>query len=296
MKYIACIFLKEGAEDMEKSPLEGVDYHTVSSGLAFIEDYLNKGVSDFLVFGSTANKSIEFACKQGIIKNFIKEAKDRFGTQIKIYADVGLSPYTENGHSVVMIGGEIDYDESYASARKLCLAFAEAGADYVAPCLSLHQQVEVLRQTLEENNLKDTKIMAYSAKFSSALYGPYRATVQSSLKGEMKKTYQTDYSDGDTALKQIELDQKQGADIVMVKPAMIYLDIVYRARQLTTLPLAVYHVSGEYSMIKEASKTGLIDEKEIFDEVHSAFNRCGVDYVIGYAPDHFVRWSKKIAN
>jgi porphobilinogen synthase len=296
MKYIACIFLKEEAKEKEKSPLEGVEYQTVSSGIAFIQEYLDKGIYNFLVFGSTTNKSIEFACEKGIIRNFIKEAKTTFGTQIKIYADVGLSPYTESGHSIIMIGGEIDHDESYASARKLCLAFAKAGADYVAPCLSLHKQVEVLRQTLDENDLKDTRIMAYSAKFSSALYGPYRAAVQSPLKGEMKKTYQTDYADIDTALKQIELDQKQGADIVMVKPAMLYLDVVYRARQLTDLPLAVYHVSGEYSMIKETSKTGLLDENEAFDEVHSAFNRCGVNYVIGYAPDHFIRWNKKIIN
>jgi porphobilinogen synthase len=245
------------------------------------------------VFGSTDNKSIEFACENGLIKNFIKSAKEKFKNDIFIHADVGLSPYSKDGHSTVMENGEINYEKSYALASKLALAFAEAGADYVAPCLSLHEQVKVLRNALDTAGYKKTKIHAYSSKFSSALYGPYRKTIQSPLKAQDKKSYQTDYANPEEALNQITSDESQGADIVMVKPAMIYLDIVYRARSLTKLPLSVYHVSGEYSMIKEACRTGMLDENETFDEVHAGFNRCSVDYVIGYAPDHFLRWNKK---
>lgn len=293
MKYVACIFLKEGIAEKEASPMDGVDYHTLSSGLDFIEAYLKQGIKDFLVFGSTGNKSVDFASESGLIKNFIRAAKDKFKNDAIIHADVGLSPYSKDGHSTVMEDGSINFEKSYALASKLALAFAEAGADYVAPCLSLHEQVQIIRKALDDAGYKNTKIHAYSSKFSSALYGPYRETIQSPLKAEDKKPYQTDYSNPEEALNQIELDEKHGAAIVMVKPAMIYLDIVYRARQLTKLPMSVYHVSGEYSMIKEACKTGMLDENETFDEVHSAFNRCNVDYVIGYAPDHFLRWSNK---
>lgn len=293
MKYVACIFLKEGITEKELSPMDGVDYHTLSSGLNFIETYLKQGINDFLVFGSTDNKSVDFASEHGLIKHFIREAKSKFKNDAIIHADVGLSPYSKDGHSTVMEGGEINFEKSYALASKLAVAFAEAGADYVAPCLSLHEQVQIIRKALDDAGHKNTKIHAYSSKFSSALYGPYRETIQSPLKAQDKKSYQTDYSNPEEALNQIISDEKHGAAIVMVKPAMIYLDIVYRARQLTKLPLSVYHVSGEYSMIKEACKTGLLNENETFDEVHAAFNRCNVDYVIGYAPDHFIRWNKK---
>ena len=296
MKYIACVFLKEGIEDKTPSPMVGVDYHTLNSGLNYVETYLKEGIKDFLVFGSTDNKSIDFAYTQGLIKDFIKTAKDKFKSNIVIHADVRLSPYSTDGHSTVIENGKINYEKSYELASKLALAFAEAGADYVAPCLSLHEQVKVLRSALDNAGHTDTKIHAYSSKFSSALYGPYRQTIQSPLRAQDKKAYQTDYSNPEEALHQIELDEAQGAAIVMVKPAMIYLDIVYRARSLTKLPLSVYHVSGEYSMIKEACKTGMLNENETFDEIHSGFKRCGVDYVIGYAPDHFLRWYKKTSN
>lgn len=292
MKYISCIFLKEGISEKQPSPMKDVDYHTVSSGLDFIKTYLEKGITDFLVFGSTENKSIDFACKEGIIKNFIKSAKEKFGERVIIHADVGLSPYSSNGHSTVIENEIINYEKSYNLASRLAIAFAKAGADYIAPCLSLHDQVKVLRTALNNAGYTKTKIHAYSSKFSSAMYGPYRKTIQSPLKAQDKKTYQTDYSNPAEALNQIKVDESQGAAIVMVKPAMIYLDIVYRARQLTQLPLSVYHVSGEYAMIKEACKTGMLDENESFDEIHAGFNRCGVDYVIGYAPAHFIRWNE----
>ncbi|MEN9921533.1 MAG: delta-aminolevulinic acid dehydratase HemB [Candidatus Parcubacteria bacterium] len=293
MKYIACLFLKEGITERQDSPMVDVDYHTLESGLDFIEKYLDQGIKDFLVFGSTDNKSVDFACEKGLIIKFIKAAKEKFKTEVVIHADVGLSPYSVDGHSTVIENGHINFEKSYALASKLAVAFAGAGADYVAPCLSLYEQVQVLRGALDTSGYTTTKIHAYSSKFSSSLYGPYRETIQSPLEGKDKKTYQTDYSNPSEALDQIVADESQGASIVMVKPAMMYLDIVYRARQITKLPLSVYHVSGEYSMIKEAGKVGIIDENEAFDEIHSGFARCKVDYVIGYAPDHFLRWKNK---
>lgn len=291
MKYISCIFLKEGITEKEKSPIEGVEYHTLASALEYVGGYLEKGISDFLVFGSTQNKSIDFACTNGLIREFIKTAKNKFGSKVTIYADVGLPPYAADGQSVVIVDGSVDEGKTYELASKLAVAFAEAGVDYIAPCLPLSNQIEVFRKALDSHGYQKTKMMPYSAKFSSALYGPYFATIQSPLKNTGKKAnFHTDYSNADKALSQILIDEKGGADMVMVKPSMIYLDVVYRARQMTKLPLSVYHVSGEYSMMKEGCKTGLLDENEIFDELHSGFKRCGVDYVIGYAPDHFLRW------
>lgn len=291
MKYITCLFLKEGIQSKQPSPMEGVDYHTMESGLEFIDHYLKQGLNEFLVFGSTDNKSIEFACESGLIKRFIHEAKTKYGSDIVIHADVGLSPYSVDGHSTVIENGGINLEKSYQLASKLAVTFAEAGADFVAPCLSLQDQVAQIKLALDAAGLK-TGIHAYSSKFSSSLYGPYRQTIQSPLRGENKKSYQTDYSNPEEALQQIVIDESQGAKIVMVKPAMVYLDIVYRARQMTKLPLSVYHVSGEYSMIKNAVKSGILNENEAFDEIHAGFKRCGVDYVIGYAPDHFLRWYK----
>ncbi|MBS3088445.1 hypothetical protein J4402_01550 [Candidatus Pacearchaeota archaeon] len=293
MNYIACIFLKEGIKNKQQSPMEGVDYHTVDSGIQYINTYLKKGISNFLIFGSTNIKSIEHACTKGAINEFIIKSKEKFGNNISLFADVGLSPYTSNGHSVIIKEGIIDEKESYRQALNLALSFAKSGVDYVCPCLSLPNQVEVLRKGLDRKGFNKTKIMDYSAKFSSALYGPYRATVQSPLEGKDKKPYQTDYSNPDKALNQIKVAEKQGANIVMVKPAMLYLDIIYRARQMTKLPLAVYHISGEYILIKSACKNKLLDEKEIFNEVHSAFKRAGAEYTIGYAPDHFLRWKNE---
>ncbi|MBK7170667.1 MAG: hypothetical protein IPH83_16055 [Gammaproteobacteria bacterium] len=290
MDYIACVFLKEGIADKQPSPLAAVNYHCLESGIEYLATHLDKGISNFLVFGSTDNKSIDFACERGLIRNFIETAKKNFRQDLTLHADVGLSPYASDGHSTIIENGEVNYEKSYAHAAKLALAFAAAGADYVAPCLSLHEQVRVLRSALDGAGHTGTRIHAYSSKFSSALYGPYRSTIQSPLKAQ-RKAYQSDYSDPSEALNQIAADESQGASIVMVKPAMIYLDIVFRARQMTTLPLSVYHVSGEYMMIKQAAKAGMVDENDCFDEIHSGFHRCGADYVIGYAPDHFLRWN-----
>jgi porphobilinogen synthase len=287
INYIACIFLKEGIENKQPTQMEDVYYHTIDSGIEYVDSFLKQGINSFLVFASTDIKSIEHACSEGIVKEFIIQSKRKFEQKINLFVDVGLSPYTSSGHSVVMKDNTIDEDESYKQASKLALVYAESGADYVCPCLSLHNQVEYLRNRLDESGFRNTKIMDYSAKFSSSLYGPYRTLVQSPLEGKDKKSYQTDYFNASEALNQVVVAEKQGANIVMVKPAMFYLDIVYQVRQKTKLPLAVYHISGEYTLIKLACKSEMLDEEDVFDEIHSAFERAGADYVIGYAPDHF---------
>ena len=294
MKYISCIFLKEETLQREKSPMDGVDYHTLESALEYVEGLFKHGINDFLVFGSTQNKSIDYACAEGLIKKFIGVVKGKFGDKVIIYADVGLSPYLSDGHSLVIVDGEVNITKSYEEASKLAIAFAKAGADYICPCLPIKNQVKEIRNSLIEAGLSGTKIMGYSAKFASSLYGPYFKTVQSSRDGKAPYQYHIPQLNDKEALQHIIEDIQQGADIVMVKPAMMYLDIIYQAKQITKLPLSVYHVSGEYAMVKEFCKTGMLDEKEAFDEIHSSFKRAGADFVIGYAPDHFIRWNKKV--
>lgn len=295
MKYIECIFVKEMNEQRSKSPLIDVDYHSEESIITYVKAQVRKGITHFLLFGVPHTKTVESGINEGaIVPKTIRKLKAEFGSKIILYADVGLSPYREDGHSTVITNGVIDADASYEAAAKLAVAFASAGADYIAPCLSLPKQVEKLKKALDEHNLS-AKIMAYSSKFSSALYGPYRDTIQSNL-GLQKKEYQTDMLNSKEALMQLRLDENQHASIVMVKPGLFYLDIVQQAKEYTTLPVSVYHVSGEYTMMKLAAQNNVADENELFDELHSAFKRAGADYVIGYAPDHFVRWLKSISN
>ena len=286
MNYIECIFISEMKETQKPSPMTDVFYFNPDSVIAHIATQMQKGITHFLLFGVPKVKSVERGCQEtAIVPQTIRTIKQRFGNNITLYADVGLSPYREDGHSTVITNGEIDENESYIQASKLAVAFAKAGADYVAPCLSLPDQVAHIKNAVAKY---PTKVMAYSSKYSSSLYGPYRDTIESPL-GKVKKTYQTDQSDAEEGLQQLQLDEAQGASIVMVKPATFYLDIVAKAKSYTSLPLAVYHVSGEYMMLKVAATHDIIEESEAFDEIHTAFARNTVDFIIGYAPDHFLR-------
>jgi porphobilinogen synthase len=221
------------------------------------------------------------------IARFIERACQRWTRdQITLIADVGLSPYLESGQSVVFADHSIDIEASYQGAVDLALRFAKAGADYVAPCLSLPEQTSRIVGAFAENGL-ECGLMPYSTKFSSSLYGPYRDTVQSSL-GLKRKDYQFDFSDSEQALQQMDSDLEQGAAMTIVKPALPYLDVLQAACRRSSKPVAVYHVSGEYAMAIHASEGGLLYLPDYFEEIHAAFHRCGVRYVIGYAADFFL--------
>jgi porphobilinogen synthase len=221
------------------------------------------------------------------IARFIERACQRWTRdQITLIADVGLSPYLESGQSVVFADHNIDIEASYQGAVDLALRFAKAGADYVAPCLSLPEQTSRIVGAFAENGL-ECGLMPYSTKFSSSLYGPYRDTVQSSL-GLKRKDYQFDFSDSEQALQQMDSDLEQGAAMTIVKPALPYLDVLQAACRRSSKPVAVYHVSGEYAMAIHASEGGLLYLPDYFEEIHAAFHRCGVQYVIGYAADFFL--------
>lgn len=291
MQYIECLFIKEELGGIESSPLMDVSYFGHDQAMEYVAAQMDIGVRHFFLFGIPVIKTLESGANpQSDLTRLIRNLKSRYGETITLVSDVGLSPYQENGHSVVFSGQEIDLHQSYEAAGKLAVNFTRAGADYVAPCLSLPDQVRQIRQALNSENL-DAKIMPYSAKFSSALYGPYRKAVNSAL-GKTRKSYQTDFRNVPDAFKQAADDVEHGASVVIVKPGSYYLDVLLQINEANNVPVAVFQVSGEYMMIKRAAEFDGMNEDDLFDEIHSAFSRCGATYVIGYAASHFQRWKQ----
>ena len=289
MDYIECLFIGP-AERPKKSALKNNLIHSVDSALAHVEMRLERGLSRWLVVAVNQQKGLlQVSHSQFHIARFIERACQRWTRdQITLIADVGLSPYLESGQSVVFADHSIDIEASYQGAVDLALCFAKAGADYVAPCLSLPEQTSRIVSALAQNGL-ECGLMPYSTKFSSSLYGPYRDTVQSSL-GLKRKDYQFDFSDSEQALQQMDSDLEQGAAMTIVKPALPYLDVLQAACRRSSKPVAVYHVSGEYAMAIHASEGGLLYLPDYFEEIHAAFQRCGAQYVIGYAADFFLEF------
>ncbi len=287
LDYIECLFIS-AAQEPRESPLERNLIHSVESALAHVERRLSQGLSRWLVVAVNDQPGLDQLDEPNFcVAHFLEQVSARWArNQVMLIADVGLSPYLASGHSVVLKEGLVDLEASYQAAIRLALRFADAGAHYVAPCLSLPDQTSRLGAALRSRDLV-CGLMPYSTKFSSSLYGPYRSTVGSSL-GLARKSYQFDFSDAEMALHQMDEDFRQGAEIAIVKPALPYLDVLQDACRLSRRPVAVYHVSGEYAMAMAAAKTGLLDPQAYFSEIHAAFARCGARYVIGYAADHFL--------
>lgn len=203
-----------------------------------------------------------------------------------LIADLALDPYTSHGHDGVLNEkGEVANDPTVALLGEMALFAAEAGADMVAPSDMMDGRVGFIRKKLDENQFSDVSILAYSAKYASAFYGPFRDALHSAPRVGDKKGYQMDPANGREAVREVLLDIEEGADIVMVKPALAYLDILYRVRETTHLPVAAFHVSGEYSMIMAAAERGWLDRDKVFWESHIAMKRAGADLILTYAAD-----------
>lgn len=211
---------------------------------------------------------------------------------IGVMTDVALDPYTDTGHDGIVIDDKVDNDATIEALMKQALSHARAGADIVAPSDMMDGRIGAVRQALEENGFKDTLIMAYSAKYASAYYGPFRDAVGaiSGLGKQGKKTYQLSPTNSQEALHEIAMDWQEGADMVMVKPGQAYLDILCQAKQLFQRPTYVYHVSGEYAMIKAAAEKGWLDEKETCLEALMAFKRAGADGILTYYALEAAKW------
>jgi porphobilinogen synthase len=211
----------------------------------------------------------------------IAAVKERFPDMV-IFSDVALDPYSSTGHDGLVQDGQIVNDESVAVLAQMALVQAQAGADYVAPSDMMDGRVGAIRRALDQAGFSQTGIMSYAAKYASSFYGPFRDALDSSPKAGDKKTYQMDPRNRREALREVALDQAEGADMVMVKPALAYLDVIAAVRQQTTLPVAAYNTSGEYSMLKAGAKAGFLEHDAAMAECLLSIRRAGADFIFTY--------------
>lgn len=247
----------------------------------------NSGVDKVLLFG-TPDQSERDAIgsgaysDEGVVPKAVAAIKDRF-PELTVMTDVCMCAYTESGHCGIVAGGKVLNDETLPYLARIAVAHARAGADFVAPSAMMDGQVGAIRRALDKNGFKRTRILAYSAKYASALYGPFREAEKSKPSFGDRKTYQMDYRNIDEALEEVKADIEEGAEMVMVKPAHTYLDVIRAVRaRYPGSPLAAYHVSGEYAMLKAAARAGVFDEKTAMMEVLTSIKRAGADRIITY--------------
>ncbi len=242
------------------------------------------GVPAVILFGLPERKDAQGSeawKDSGVVQNAIREIKERVPEMVVI-TDVCMCEYTDHGHCGVIVGNDVDNDATLELLAREALSHARAGADIVAPSDMMDGRVGAIRGVLDQNGFANTPIMAYSAKFASAFYGPFREAAESTPKFGDRRSYQMDPSNADEALREVAMDLEEGADIVMVKPALPYLDLIYRVKQEFNCPLAAYNVSGEYSMIRAAGLNGWLDEERATLEVLTGIKRAGADLIISY--------------
>lgn len=265
--------------------MPGISHFSIDALLKDAEEGLKLGINKVLLFGvgdEKSEKGNSSASRDSIVAKAIRALKKEFGDEIFVITDVCLCAYTSHGHCGILEKGYVHNDSSVAALAKMALAHVQAGADMVAPSDMMDGRVAAIREILDKNSYEDTSIMSYAVKFASAYYGPFRDAADSSPQHGDRKSYQMDARNGKEAMKEALLDEAEGADILMVKPALAYLDVIRDLRQQTLLPVACYNVSGEYSMVKLAAEHKLIDERALVMENMHAFARAGADIIISY--------------
>ncbi len=285
---VAPLFVRESIETPQPIPsLPGVVQHTVESLVKEARRLSGAGVPALVLFGVPAQKDAEGSqawSPDGIVQVALSSLREELGAQMVLMADLCLDEYTDHGHCGVLDArGEVDNDATLALYARVALAQAKAGADVVAPSGMMDGQVAAIRSGLDDEGYNEVGILAYSAKFASALYGPFRDAVNVTIAGGGdRKGYQQDPRNLREALREVELDIAEGADMVMVKPALSYLDVIAAVRQAVKVPVAAYHVSGEYAMVKAAAERGWLDGSAVALEQLGAIKRAGADFVLTY--------------
>jgi len=292
------LFVKEGL--MEREPIDGMpgqERLSINALIREVGELLDLEVRAILLFGVPSMKD-EFGSsaydRDGIVQKAVREVKKNFGEEITVMTDVCLCQYTSHGHcGIILEKGNrkiIDNDSTIEVLARIALSHAEAGADVVAPSDMMDGRVGAIRKALDEAGYTDTAIMSYSVKYASSLYGPFRNAAYSKPSLGDRRSYQMDPRNMREALREVELDILEGADIVMVKPASWYLDIVSLIKNHFNVPVAAYSVSGEYTMIKIMAEKGLIDEKQaVWEQLHSV-RRAGADIIITYYAKQYAEW------
>lgn len=285
---VAPLFVREGLDQpVPISSLPGVVQHSRSSLRAEVAELVSLGVNAVILFGIPESKD---ACgsgasdADGIVQVAIRELRDEFGDQIVLMADLCLDEYTDHGHCGLLTAhGEVDNDATLERYSEVAVAQAQAGVDICAPSGMMDGQVMAIREALDSTGSDQVSILAYSAKYASGLYGPFREAVDVEIAdGGDRKSYQQDFHNLRESLEEIRADLDEGADMVMVKPALTYLDVLARARFEFDVPLAAYHVSGEYAMIHAAAERGWIDGELVALEQITAIKRAGADFILTY--------------
>ena len=292
---VAPLFVKEGIDEPQPIPsMPGVMQHTQESLRKEVRALADLGIPAVILFGVPARKDAQGSeawNPDGIVQVALRDLRDEVGDSLVLMADLCLDEYTDHGHcGVVRADGSVDNDATIELYARTGVAQAEAGADVVAPSGMMDGQVGAIRSALDGAGRTETAILAYAAKYASALYGPFRDAVDVEIVGGGdRKGYQQDWHNRREALAEVALDVAEGADLVMVKPALAYLDVIAAVRRRFHVPVAAYHVSGEYAMVKAAAAKGFLDERQAALESLTAIKRAGADVVVSY-------WTKELAS
>ncbi len=265
--------------------MPGVSHFSVDTLIKDVEKSLKIGINKVLLFGVGEEKTDDASSsydKHSVVANAVRELKKEFSDELYVVTDVCTCAYTTHGHCGIVQHGYVQNDQTVDVLARMALAHAEAGADMVSPSDMMDGRILGIREKLDKNNLENTAIMSYSIKFASAYYGPFREAADSAPGKGDRKAYQMDFRNPREAMRESNLDEQEGADILMVKPALAYLDVIKGLRESTNLPVACYNVSGEYSMVKAAGAKGWIDEQKVIMENMYAFNRAGASIIITY--------------
>ena len=287
-------FVKEGRNQKEAiESMPGQFRWTPDALLAELEEIQNLGLQNILLFGIPSQKDETGSGafdRQGIVQESLRLIKKNF-PELLVITDVCLCAYTSHGHcGVLNENGEIENDASLKLLQKIAVSHAEAGSDMVAPSDMMDGRVRAIREGLDAHGFQSIPILSYSAKYASAFYGPFREAAHSQPEFGDRKSYQMDPANRDEALREIQMDIEEGADMVMVKPALAYLDVIREAREKFHFPLAAYNVSGEYAMVKAAAQAGWLDERKTVLEIMTALRRAGAQVILTYHVKEVAAW------
>lgn len=292
--FIVPLFINEGQNYKEEiSSMPGYYRMSLDNTVKEVKELWSMGIKSVLLFVKAKdelkdNKGTEAVNPQGLMQRSIRAVKEACPDML-VMTDVALDPFSSYGHDGIVEGSEIVNDATVEVLAQMSVSHAQAGADFVAPSDMMDGRIAAIREALEENGLNKTGIMSYSAKYASCFYGPFRDALDSAPGFGDKKTYQMDYSNRLEAVKETLMDVEEGADIVMVKPALAYLDIIREVKNAVSVPVSAYNISGEYAMIKAAAKMGWIDENKAILETLTAIKRAGADLIATYFAKDAVR-------
>jgi len=265
--------------------MPGVNHYSVDALVKEVEVGMKKGLNKIMLFGVGDEKSEDAKSayhNHSLVPTAVRELKKQFGDDLYVITDVCVCSYTTHGHCGVLENDYVQNDKTVEVIAKMALTHAEAGADMFAPSDMMDGRIEAMRNLLDENGFVNAAIMSHATKFASAYYGPFREAADCAPSKGDRKAYQMDFRNPLEALREAALDEHEGADVLMVKPGLAYLDIIQRLKQDTNLPIAVYNVSGEYSMVKAAAERGWIDEQKVVMETMHAFARAGASIITTY--------------